>query len=204
MSDDRSEDDPIMDLWYSNWEQQCVEALESEPDYENQLHNEKELYSQQMWTKFQTTASAIAQLYKGDSYVPAATYVSHTSDVTTSSPPPLARARRRRRPRGRLSRVTSVPGSREGYENDPPIRVAVSRHSRCRDSFVLVALGAVLYETIDPRTSPEITFNYHFTDRTLGVSLWVPFQTAAGTVTSLYKGACPSVLRSPLSTMTRR
>jgi len=144
MSDDRSEDDPIMDLWYSNWEQQCVEALESEPDYENQLHNEKELYSQQMWTKFQTTASAIAQLYKGDSYVPAATYVSHTSDVTPPPPPLLARARRRRRPRGRLSRVTSVPGSREGYENDPPIRVAVSRHSRCRDSFVLVALGAVL------------------------------------------------------------
>lgn len=72
MSDDRSEDDPIMDLWYSNWEQQCVEALESEPDYENQLHNEKEIYSQQMWTKFQTTASAIAQLYKGDPDVPTA------------------------------------------------------------------------------------------------------------------------------------
>lgn len=61
-----------MDLWYSNWEQQCVEALESEPDYESQLHNEKELYSQQMWTKFQTTASAIAQLYKGDPRVPTA------------------------------------------------------------------------------------------------------------------------------------
>lgn len=72
MSDDRSEDDPIMDLWYSNWEQQCVEALESEPDYESQLHNEKEIYSQQMWTKFQTTASAIAQLYKGDPRVPTA------------------------------------------------------------------------------------------------------------------------------------
>ncbi|XP_011329848.1 UPF0472 protein C16orf72 homolog isoform X2 [Ooceraea biroi] len=64
MNDDRSEDDSIMDLWYSNWEQQCVEAIESEPDYESQLHNEKELYSQQMWTSFQTTASAIAQLYK--------------------------------------------------------------------------------------------------------------------------------------------
>ncbi|KAF7417767.1 hypothetical protein HZH68_000420 [Vespula germanica] len=64
MSDDRSEDDPIMDLWYSNWEQQCVEALEAEPEYENQLHNVKEIYSQQMWTSFQTTASAIAQLYK--------------------------------------------------------------------------------------------------------------------------------------------
>ncbi|KAL2740688.1 UPF0472 protein C16orf72 isoform X1 [Vespula squamosa] len=66
MSDDRSEDDPIMDLWYSNWEQQCVEALEAEPEYENQLHNVKEIYSQQMWTSFQTTASAIAQLYKGE------------------------------------------------------------------------------------------------------------------------------------------
>ncbi|XP_060827851.1 HUWE1-associated protein modifying stress responses [Bombus pascuorum] len=64
MSEDRSEEDPLMDLWYSNWEQQCVEALETEPDYETQLHNEKELYSQQMWTSFQTTASAIAQLYK--------------------------------------------------------------------------------------------------------------------------------------------
>lgn len=66
MSDERSDDDPIMDLWYSNWEQQCVEAIEAEPDYENQLHNEKELYSQQIWTGFQTTASAIAQLYRGE------------------------------------------------------------------------------------------------------------------------------------------
>ena len=65
MSEDRSDEDPLMDLWYSNWEQQSVEALETEPDYEIQLHNEKELYSQQMWTSFQTTASAIAQLYKG-------------------------------------------------------------------------------------------------------------------------------------------
>ncbi|XP_057323291.1 HUWE1-associated protein modifying stress responses isoform X1 [Microplitis mediator] len=64
MSDDRSDEDPIMDLWYSNWEQQCIESIESEPDYESQLHNEKEIYSQQIWTGFQTTASAIAQLYK--------------------------------------------------------------------------------------------------------------------------------------------
>lgn len=55
-----------MDLWYSNWEEQCVESIESEVDYEHQLHNEKELNSQQMWSKFQTTASAIAQLYKGE------------------------------------------------------------------------------------------------------------------------------------------
>lgn len=66
MTDDRSEDDPIMDFFYSNWEQQCVEAIEAEPDYEGLLHNEKELYSHQMWSNFQTTASAIAQLYKGE------------------------------------------------------------------------------------------------------------------------------------------
>ncbi|KAH0540416.1 UPF0472 protein C16orf72 homolog [Cotesia glomerata] len=64
MSDDRSDEDQIMDLWYSNWEQQCIATIESEPDYESQLHNEKEIYSQQIWTGFQTTASAIAQLYK--------------------------------------------------------------------------------------------------------------------------------------------
>lgn len=65
MGDDRSDDDPIMDLWYSNWEQQSVEEIESQPDYESQLHNENAIYSQQIWTGFQTTASAIAQLYKG-------------------------------------------------------------------------------------------------------------------------------------------
>ena len=69
MSDDRSDDDPIMDLWYSNWEQQCVGAIEAEPDYESQLHNEKEIYSQQIWSGFQTTASAIAQLYKGEAFI---------------------------------------------------------------------------------------------------------------------------------------
>lgn len=53
-----------MDLWYANWEQQCVEAIEAEPDYENQLHNQKELYTHQIWSGFQSTASAIAQLYK--------------------------------------------------------------------------------------------------------------------------------------------
>lgn len=65
MSEDKIEEDPIVDLWYSNWEQQCVEAIEAEPNYENQLLSEKELCSQQIWTSFQTTASAISQLYKG-------------------------------------------------------------------------------------------------------------------------------------------
>jgi len=38
----------------------------------------------------------------------------------------------------------------------------------------------------------KAVFSYFFcpSDRQQGVSLWVPFQAAAGTVTSLYKGTC--------------
>lgn len=63
MSEDR-EEDSLMDYWYTNWEQQCLAAIEAEPDYEAQLHNQKEIFTQEIWSGFQTTASAIAQLYK--------------------------------------------------------------------------------------------------------------------------------------------
>ena len=66
MNEDRSDEDPVMDLWYSNWEQQCVESIETQPNFETLLDTERELYSQRMWSHFQTTATAIAQLYKGN------------------------------------------------------------------------------------------------------------------------------------------
>jgi len=121
MNDDRSEDDPIMDLWYSSWEQQCVEAIESEPDCESQLHNAKELYSQQMWMSFQTTASAIAQLYKGICLC--------FCDVTAS----------RIFARYRLSFILSFPPSFRLFENvrDSPLRS--SDHDRA------MSLGNVVW-----------------------------------------------------------
>lgn len=65
MNEDRDkEDDPIVDFWITNWEQQCVEHLESEPDYEGQLQSERDLANQKVWVSFQNTATAIAQLYK--------------------------------------------------------------------------------------------------------------------------------------------
>lgn len=64
MSEDR-EEDSLMDFWYTSWEQQCLAAIEEQPDYETQLHNQKEIFTQEIWSGFQTTASAIAQLYKG-------------------------------------------------------------------------------------------------------------------------------------------
>jgi len=70
MNEDRDrDDDSIVDFWIANWEQQCVEHLESEPDYEGQLQSERDLAHQKVWFSFQNTATAIAQLYKGDNLV---------------------------------------------------------------------------------------------------------------------------------------
>ncbi|XP_067006074.2 HUWE1-associated protein modifying stress responses [Anabrus simplex] len=63
MNEDR-EDDPLMDLWITNWERQCVDVVESEPDYEGQLQSERDLINQKVWFSFQNTATSIAQLYK--------------------------------------------------------------------------------------------------------------------------------------------
>lgn len=66
MNDDRErEEDPILDLWITNWEEQCVQHVESEPDYEGQLQRERDLVNQKVWITFQNSATAIAQLYKG-------------------------------------------------------------------------------------------------------------------------------------------
>lgn len=64
MSEDR-EDESLVDLYISNWEQQCISQLESEQDLEGQLTVEKELVNNNIWCSFQNTATAIAQLYKG-------------------------------------------------------------------------------------------------------------------------------------------
>ena len=70
MNEDRDrDDDSLVDFWIANWEQQCVEHLESEPDYEGQLQSERDLAHQKVWFSFQNTAAAIAQLYKGENLV---------------------------------------------------------------------------------------------------------------------------------------
>lgn len=65
MSEERErEEDPFVDLWLANWEQQCAEHLESEPDYGGQLQADRERAIHNNWLLFQNTATAIAQLYK--------------------------------------------------------------------------------------------------------------------------------------------
>lgn len=53
--------------WFNltNWEQQCVEEVESTPDLEPQMQTEKDFATQKLWVMFQNSATCIAQLYKG-------------------------------------------------------------------------------------------------------------------------------------------
>lgn len=52
------------DSWLNNWEQQCAEAIENQPDYDQSLAQENEVYQRRVWTSFQESATAIAQLYR--------------------------------------------------------------------------------------------------------------------------------------------
>ncbi|XP_070580063.1 HUWE1-associated protein modifying stress responses-like [Ptychodera flava] len=65
MSDQKDrQEDSVGDLWVSNWEQQCIEQLESEPNFDDRLSADREETSQKLWLSFQNSATAVAQLYK--------------------------------------------------------------------------------------------------------------------------------------------
>lgn len=52
------------DNWLTGWEQQCAESVESEPDYDQRLAEENENFQRRVWSDFQDSATAIAQLYR--------------------------------------------------------------------------------------------------------------------------------------------
>ncbi|ENN76931.1 telomere attrition and p53 response 1 protein isoform X2 [Dendroctonus ponderosae] len=56
------------EIWLSGWEQQCCEAIQNQPAYEQSLAAENEYFQRRVWTSFQDSATAIAQLYR-DKYV---------------------------------------------------------------------------------------------------------------------------------------
>lgn len=69
MNEDKDRDDDTLgDLWFTNWEQQCIQHLEGGPDYEGQVINDRDLATQKAWCCFQNSAASIAQLYKGILY----------------------------------------------------------------------------------------------------------------------------------------
>lgn len=55
--------------WLTGWEQQCADVVEGQPDYEQSLTIEADNSLRKIWTVFQDSATAIAQLYRGKSLI---------------------------------------------------------------------------------------------------------------------------------------
>lgn len=54
------------ETWLNGWEQQCADEIEEQPDYEQSLITESDNSHRKIWTAFQDSATAIAQLYRGN------------------------------------------------------------------------------------------------------------------------------------------
>lgn len=55
--------------WLTGWEQQCADIIEGQPDFEQSLTIEADNSHRKIWTVFQDSATAIAQLYRGKSFL---------------------------------------------------------------------------------------------------------------------------------------
>lgn len=53
------------ETWLSGWEQECAHEIEEQPDYEQTFVTETDNSHRKIWTAFQDSATAIAQLYRG-------------------------------------------------------------------------------------------------------------------------------------------
>lgn len=53
------------ETWLTNWEKQCTNAIQEQPDYEQQLMAECDSSHTRIWNSFQDSATAVAQLYRG-------------------------------------------------------------------------------------------------------------------------------------------
>lgn len=64
---DRDDFEGGNEAWgFTNWEKQCIEQLESQPDVDDRSALEKEQALQRLRNLFQNAATACAQLYKGN------------------------------------------------------------------------------------------------------------------------------------------
>jgi len=67
MADDlESEKDKLGDNWLSSWEAQSLDEWDRNSNMDELVHAENEQSLQKLWLSFQNSASAIAQLYKGN------------------------------------------------------------------------------------------------------------------------------------------
>ncbi|XP_056634277.1 HUWE1-associated protein modifying stress responses [Diorhabda carinulata] len=52
------------DNWLTSWEQQCADSLEEQPNFEQNLISETNNFQTKIWSSFQDSAAAVAQLYR--------------------------------------------------------------------------------------------------------------------------------------------
>lgn len=52
--------------WLTSWEQQCISSCDEQPNYEQILIKETDSIHRTVWATFQDSATAIAQLYRGN------------------------------------------------------------------------------------------------------------------------------------------
>lgn len=63
--DDRQDSEQLSDNWFSNFEDECLEDLDTEPNMDARIQTEQEFANQKLWMAFQNSATSVAQLYKG-------------------------------------------------------------------------------------------------------------------------------------------
>ena len=57
--------DDLPDKWLSGFEDQCLEDFDSQTNMDDTIQRETEYSLQKLFSQFQNSATAIAQLYKG-------------------------------------------------------------------------------------------------------------------------------------------
>ena len=62
MSEGRNNDE---ECWITNWEQQTMDEVESQPDHQERLNSETDAANQKLWFLFQNAAQNVAIMYKG-------------------------------------------------------------------------------------------------------------------------------------------
>lgn len=71
------------DTWLSSWEQECANAIDEQPNHEQSLISENNNAQTKIWSSFQDSATAVAQLYRGE-LINSATFFDNISEIFTS------------------------------------------------------------------------------------------------------------------------
>ncbi|GAB1602405.1 UPF0472 protein C16orf72 homolog [Argonauta hians] len=60
----QQQSDQLGENWLNHFESQCLQELDAEPNMEERLQSEREYAAQKLWSAFQNSATAIAQMYR--------------------------------------------------------------------------------------------------------------------------------------------